>query len=168
MRRLQRTLSRSAGSLTISGATFATILTDGWASWPMETGGLLLGRRTDQHGLGAVAVHVIGPGPKARHERYGFEPDATWQAEQVATAWSQDNTLEYLGDWHTHPGGTTRFSPLDHAAALTIAAAPLARQPNPIMVVAALQVDLSSRIAAGVLVYGRLRDMAVMIHNEVS
>ena len=168
MRRLHRTLSRSGGSLTISGATFATILTDAWASWPMETGGLLLGRRTDRQGLGGVIVHVIGPGPEARHERYGFEPDATWQAEQVATAWAQDNTLEYLGDWHTHPGGTTRFSALDVAAARTIAAAPLARQPNPIMVVAALQSDLSSRSAAGVLVHGRLRDMAIMIHNEVS
>jgi integrative and conjugative element protein (TIGR02256 family) len=165
MPRLQRILSRPAGSLFIPGTTLASILTDGWATWPMETGGLLLGHRVDHHGLDAVAVRVIGPGPKARHERYGFEPDATWQAEQVATAWTQDNTLEYLGDWHTHPAGTTRFSPLDLAAAQTIAAAPLARQPHPIMVVAALQADLSSRIAAGVLVNGRLRDMAVMIDN---
>jgi len=35
------------------------------------------------------------------------------------------------------------------------------------MVMAALQADLSSRIAAGVLVNGRLRDMAVMIDNDL-
>jgi len=167
MPRLQRILSRPAGRLTILSTALATLLTDGWATWPMETGGLLLGHRANHHGLDAVAVRVIGPGPKARHERYGFEPDATWQAEQVAIAWTQDSALEYLGDWHTHPAGTTRFSPLDHATARTIAAAPLARQPKPIMVVAALQADLSSRIAAGVLVNGRLRDMAVMIDNDL-
>ncbi|HST48707.1 hypothetical protein [Jatrophihabitans sp.] len=84
MRRLQRVLSRPVGSLTIPGTTLATILAEGWASWPMETGGLLLGHRANHHGLGAVAARVIGPGPEARHERYGFEPDATWQAKQVA------------------------------------------------------------------------------------
>lgn len=160
---VQRFLSRALnGSLSMPGRVLGIILTDGWASWPMETGGILLGRRTD-HSWSADVVHVIGAGPHARHERYGFKPDTTWQAEQVAAAWADDNSLEYLGDWHTHPAGTTKFSALDLAAARTITEAPLARQPNPVMMVAALRADLSSQFGAGVLVNGRLRTLSLAV-----
>lgn len=42
------------------------------------------------------------------------------------------------------PGGTTKVSDLDQAAARTIASAPMARQPRPWMLVASLQRDAST------------------------
>lgn len=129
------------------------MLTEGWRTWPFETGGILLGR--DQ-GTRTQVNAVIGPGPTAVHERYGFQPDSDWQAEQVAAAWRRDPALEYLGDWHTHPGGTTRFSRLDTGTAMSIAAADAARQPSPVMVVLALGRGGRCNVAAARLAGTRL------------
>ena len=156
---LQRFLTRPVGSLVLAPTALAAILGEGWARWPNETGGVLLGRRLNGAEHSVVVHQAIGPGPSARNDRGGFEPDTEWQAAQVATAWAANMTLEYLGDWHTHPGGTTGFSELDRATARTIATAPEARQPRPVMLVAVLQQDLSSRMAAAVLLDGRLRPL---------
>lgn len=163
-----RFLTRTAGTLALTHAGLSDLLTEAWARWPNETGGVLLGRPSDRADHGAVVLHVVGPGPNARHDRYGFEPDAEWQAAQVADLWAADPTLEYLGDWHTHPGGTTRFSELDQAAARTIASAPMARQPRPLMLVAALQKDVSIRVAAAVLLDGRLRPLRTELAISVA
>lgn len=159
MPNLQRLLTRTSGTLALNHASLSDLLTEAWARWPNETGGVLLGRRLCRNDHSAAVLHVVGPGPTARHDRYRFEPDANWQAAQVAVLWAADPTLEYLGDWHTHPGGTTRFSELDHAAARTIASAPMARQSKPFMLVAALQRDITTRVAAAVLLGGRLRPL---------
>lgn len=159
MPHLQRFLTRAVGTLSLTPAGLSDLLTEAWAHWPNETGGVLLGRHSGRGDHSAVVRHVVGPGPNARHDRYGFEPDTEWQAAQVADLWTVDPTLEYLGDWHTHPGGTTRFSELDQAAARTIASAPMAQQPRPLMLVASLQRDVSNRLAAAVLLDGRLRPL---------
>lgn len=53
------------------------------------------------------SVHVlemIGPGEKAKHYSYSFEPDADWQwAEMDRLFQAYNGKLSYLGDWHTHP-----------------------------------------------------------------
>lgn len=85
----------------------------------------------------AVSV-VIGPGPNARHSRFSFEPDQTWQEEQVAEAWvAAGDELDYLGDWHTHPGGKPHPSKLDIEALRCIRDAPNARAAHPIMFIVA-------------------------------
>ena len=131
-----------------------------WRTWPYETGGILLGHASEG---GATVTVVVGPGPEAKHARYGFTPDADWQAAQVAEAWKAQTSIEYLGDWHTHPGGTTRFSDLDRKAALTISEAPAARQPRPAMLVMALGADGHVGLAAAFLVGGRLRAAKVVV-----
>ena len=102
-----------------------------WAADPDETGGVLLGHRIPGDGIGASVATVVGPGPAAVHEPRRFEPDYDWQVAQVAELWTQDELLDYLGDWHTHPAGSTTLSPLDKAALRVIAAAPDAHQTNP-------------------------------------
>lgn len=133
---------------------------EGWRTWPMETGGIILGKPT---GTGAEITTVIGPGPDATHERYTFQPNSDWQATRVADAWEEDPTTEYLGDWHTHPVGTTRFSALDRATALSIAEYPAARQPEPFMLVFALGADLRTQVAAAQLVDGSLRPVNIEV-----
>jgi integrative and conjugative element protein (TIGR02256 family) len=159
-------LTRARGRLAAPSEALSTMLTEGWRTWPHETGGILLGRDDDDQALVTV---VVGPGPGAVHERYGFQPDSDWQAEQVAEAWERNPSVQYLGDWHTHPRGTTRFSQLDTDTALTIAAAKAARQPSPVMVVLALGGGGRCDVAASRLIGARLVPMtlrvAPMTHN---
>ena len=109
-----------------------------WTHWPLEVGGVILGRPFTQ---GHKVTHVIGPGPNAAHHTHGFVPDHEWQTRAIAAAWAHDPDQEYLGDWHTHPGGTTRPSRLDKATLASIAAYPDARQPTPYMLIISLSKD---------------------------
>ena len=124
------------------------------AAFPLETGGLLLGWWTGADA--ALVTDVIGPGPDALHAATQFEPDTGWQRTALAEAWTQHPGIEYLGDWHTHPNGTPKFSALDRAALATIAAHPAARAPRPWMAV--IVVDAAGRISlhARCLVGGKL------------
>jgi len=157
---VQSFLGGARGSLHIPALVLSHLQYAAWRTWPLETGGILLGHASQV--LANVTV-AVGPGPEAQHSRYGFTPDADWQATQVAEAWSVDGSIEYLGDWHTHPGGTTRFSDLDRKAAVTISEAPAARQPRPIMLVLALGRNGQANLAAAYLVGGRLRAAKVVV-----
>lgn len=151
---------RDAGTLRVPSALLGAMLADGWGKWPMESGGILLGHSGPRW---HVMSHIIGAGPQAVHEPFKLIPDSPWQAAQVAAAWRQDPTVAYLGDWHTHPGGTTRFSELDRAAAESIADYADARQREPIILVLALGRDLSSQVAAAQLKQRRVRRLAVAV-----
>lgn len=136
-----------------------------WDSYPDETGGVLLGHRVPANGLAATVQHVIGPGPAAVHEPRRFGPDHDWQAAQVAELWTRDESLEYLGDWHTHPGGSTAVSPLDKAALRVIAAAPDANQAAPVMLIVALHPD-TTRLGVRVLSRGEFKTLRVAFRRD--
>lgn len=124
------------------------MLVEGRRTFPRETGGVLMGF------VGAdrtIVTSVVGPGQRAIHRRRSFTPDAEWQQERVAELYERSGRRDtYLGDWHTHPGGSTRASFTDWLAAWTIARSRDARCPNPVMVVLALT-------AAGTLSLGAYR-----------
>ena len=153
-------LTRTREQLHLPAPRLTEMLCEGWRTWPHETGGILLGI---DHGTYLQVTATIGPGPGAEHARYTFTPDSDWQASQVAAAWRRDRNIEYLGDWHTHPGGTTRFSRLDTETARVIANAPQARQPAPVMVVLALSADAITRTGAARLEGHRLVPMALRV-----
>ena len=103
---------------------------------PFETGGLILGHRHSPSEI--VITDAIGPGPSADHRRTGFDPDTTWQTAELARRYEQaDRRLHYLGDWHTHPGGTTTLSRTDRRTLRAIARYPHARCEYPVMAVLA-------------------------------
>lgn len=80
---------------------------------PLETGGMLLGWRD---GADRIVTDAIGPGDRALHGRYAFLPDHEWQRKELAFAFAESlGDLDYLGDWHTHPGGHAEMSAIDHA-----------------------------------------------------
>lgn len=73
--------------------------------YPLETGGLFLGFRTNSHNLSISKI--IGPGPDAIHRRYSFEPDHEWQNEQIAEYYRETKRRAIIvGDWHSHPNAT--------------------------------------------------------------
>jgi integrative and conjugative element protein (TIGR02256 family) len=105
---------------------------------PNETGGILLGYR--HSATEVVITDAIGPGPTADHRRTGFRPDAQWQTRELARRYHEaGRRIEYLGDWHTHPGGTTTPSSTDRRTLHAIARHPEARCPQPIMAIIAAE-----------------------------
>jgi len=100
-----------------------------------ETGGMLLGYWRDGD---AVVVEIIGPGPAATRSRSAFHPDARWQQAQLDSAYrSSGRRHTYLGDWHVHPGGTTRPSRTDRRTLAAIASHGPARAPRPLFAIIA-------------------------------
>src|SRR5947209_19058204 len=92
-------------SVCISNALLLRICAEANRKYPYETGGILMGyyESTGQ----CTVTEIIGPGPRAKHCRTSFEPDYDFQEEQVAVAYGQSRRRDtYIGDWHTHPGGT--------------------------------------------------------------
>lgn len=119
--------------LIVPAALLAELVTETYRSFPLETGGILLGQ---SNGATVTLSVVIGPGPSATHGRFSFDPDQSWQAAEVADAWKRaDGQVDYLGDWHTHPNGRPHPSRLDIEALRTIREAPEARVTRPIMLI---------------------------------
>lgn len=108
-------------------------------SAPNETGGILMGRAEQPDRVEVRAT--VGAGPDAIHERTTFEPDQRWQEGEVERLWRLDPTLEYLGDWHSHPGGRASPSQRDRAVLHLIASSPAARCPTPVMLIIAVTAD---------------------------
>lgn len=81
---------------------------------------------------------MIEAGPAAIHRRTSFEPDSDWQTAELASRYAAaERRLHYLGDWHTHPGGTNKLSITDRRTMRCIARSHQARCPHPIMAVLA-------------------------------
>lgn len=105
-----------------------------------------------------VVTEAIGPGPDANHGLREFEPDQRWQEQQVSDTWSLwSGRIDYLGDWHTHPGRSVKPSRLDHETAITISGSAEARAPRPVLVIIGLDSRGSVELGAYVLSNRRLR-----------
>ena len=104
---------------------------------PYETGGVLLGYWGDGT-QEPVITHSVGPGPDAVYQRDRFAPDQLYQLAEIARLYdSSERTLRYLGDWHSHPGGSGGLSTLDCRTLRRIAGCRTARVACPLMVVLA-------------------------------
>lgn len=103
---------------------------------PEETGGVLLGYADRTDATRIQVTNQVGPGPRAIHRRHFFDPDGEWQAREVAAAYAGSGRVStYLGDWHSHPGGSRRPSGLDRSTARRIALCEQARAPHPVMLI---------------------------------
>jgi integrative and conjugative element protein (TIGR02256 family) len=122
------------------------MLLEGRRMFPLETGGVLMGFVSAKR---TVVTSVIGPGPRAVHRRRSFTPDAEWQQDRVADLYESSGRRDtYLGDWHTHPAGSTRASFTDWVAAWTIARSREARCRKPVMVVLSIAEDGAVSVGA--------------------
>lgn len=94
--------SDARATLWCESTPWQEMITEASDRGPLETGGLLLGWR---NGADIVVSHVVGSGPGAQHGPTTFHQDGVRQAARIAELYEQsDRRLEYLGDWHTHPG----------------------------------------------------------------
>ncbi len=104
---------------------------------PLETGGVLLGYwavGTSE----AVVTRIVGAGPDAIHRENHFVPDYEFQETDIARHYEESGRkLEYLGDWHSHPGGQGYLSDVDRKTLLRIGKTKSARVEEPLMLVLA-------------------------------
>lgn len=78
----------------------------------LETGGILLGRDAGGAGGGPLVTVAGGPGPNAIRQPLRFSRDRE-HADQIAERAWQDHQAVWLGEWHTHPGGSPAPSEID-------------------------------------------------------
>jgi integrative and conjugative element protein (TIGR02256 family) len=68
----------------------------------VETGGILLGRRTDAQTL--LLTRASPPGPRASHRRFSFLRDTAFLQRYLDAAHARSEGKEdYVGEWHVHP-----------------------------------------------------------------
>jgi len=74
-----------------------------------ETGGALAGFLS--HDNSVIITHACGPGPRAELKRYSVLIDGK-HADAFCTRLykSSGGQLDYVGDWHRHPGWSLRTS----------------------------------------------------------
>lgn len=102
---------------------------------PLEVGGVLAGYRRDE---AAVITDWVGPGKNAEHYHFNFTPDHDFHTAEIERLFAASGgTTVYLGDWHTHPSGAVRLSPLDKRTLRSIADAPEAQCSRPLMLLLA-------------------------------
>ena len=118
-----------------------------------ETGGVLFGYRND---MDIVIVEATGPGPRARHCRTWFEPDTAYCQARLAAIYERTGgAISYLGEWHTHPCGSTKPSFQDLKSMLSLAKDPGTRQPEPLLLI--------FRPENTVLIWGWMEDYSISI-----
>ena len=104
----------------INNAVESFITIEAARTWPLETGGVLIGYVADNDDM--VILSASGPGPNASHKRYRFKPDHNYQLDFIEEAFINHNRKAYyLGDWHTHPKGEPAMSFMDRRTLIRIA-----------------------------------------------
>jgi integrative and conjugative element protein (TIGR02256 family) len=76
-----------------------------------ETGGALFGFDASLHGPPLV-THALGPGPRAIREPKRFLRDLEY-TQAAAEAIHEESAAQWVGEWHTHPGGQPEPSEAD-------------------------------------------------------
>lgn len=83
-----------------------------------------------------VVLSTIGAGPQARRGATWLKPDHEWQLRQLEDVYVRSGrTVTYLGDWHTHPGGTPVPSWRDRRTLRAVRRSARARAPRPLMMI---------------------------------
>lgn len=114
------------------------IMREAERTFPDETGGVLLGYRAAEDNSLIQIMFATGPGPLAIHEPSRFEPDSKWQEAEIDQLYQRSGRIAtYLGDWHSHPRGSTQPSKLDRSTVRRMARHSPARVPRPLMLILA-------------------------------
>lgn len=126
----------SCPRILIDEAIYGEMEAEAVRSYPLETGGALLGyRATVDESLLQVTAQT-GPGKNAKHKKHRFEPDGEWQQRKISKAYRESGRITtYLGDWHSHPGGSSSPSWTDRATSSKVARSLEGRMPDPLTVI---------------------------------
>lgn len=98
-----------------------------------ETGGLLIGRYSEQRDFANVSV-VTGPTPDSKAGRTWFQRGVAGLQDLLIQRWLKQNEY-YLGEWHSHPLATPAPSGTDGIQMRGIAHSPAYRCPEPVLLI---------------------------------
>jgi integrative and conjugative element protein (TIGR02256 family) len=106
------------------------------ASWPNETGGILIGYYTERRETAVVTRLPPAPGDSVS-ARARFVRGLRGVQELLVRLWNQSPRAReyYLGEWHYHPGQAPIPSPQDEAQMRAIAEDPGYRCPEPLLMI---------------------------------
>jgi integrative and conjugative element protein (TIGR02256 family) len=110
------------------GEILAFCRKEGWN----ETGGLLIGRYSDQRDL-AIVSHVTGPARDSASGRAWFHRGVEGLQDLLFRHWRQQEY--YLGEWHSHPGAAPVPSGTDAAQMKLFARAADYHCPEPVLLI---------------------------------
>lgn len=103
------------------------------ASFPKETGGVLVGFYTEDHRY-AVVKAVSGPSKDAKATETSLI-QGTDGIQEWLDAVSQSSGWYYLGEWHSHPNGTPIPSRIDVRQMQEIANFKPTNCPEPVLII---------------------------------
>ncbi len=84
-----------------------------------ETGGALVGYLSQDNCV--IVTDACGPGPRAELKRYSVLIDGKYTSAFCNRIFEESGgRLDYVGDWHRHPGWSLSTSPQDLDAMVTI------------------------------------------------
>jgi integrative and conjugative element protein (TIGR02256 family) len=128
-------IEHTYGKAWLSAAIAHAMCDEADRTFPLETGGVLLGYWVDKSSE-LVISHAIGPGPRAINGAQSFVPDYKYQEAEVARLYAETGRVStYLGDWHSHPLEGVYLSRRDLRTLRRIANHAEARAPLPVMIV---------------------------------
>ena len=119
--------------LVIADELVTKILEMCLASYPLETGGVLIGHYNETLDT-AVATRATGPPPDSQRRRTAFYRGTQGLHELLRVLWSKKEY--YLGEWHYHPGSSPEPSAADIKRMQEIAENDNSNCPEPILLVA--------------------------------
>lgn len=123
--------------LWISATVLETVAAEAEAWAPDETGGVLMGYEAEG---GLVVTRLVGGGPNAVRSANGFAPDEQFQLAEIGRIYEESGRINtFIGDWHSHPGGSPFYSNLDRHAMRTVSRSETARCPRPLMMILGCQ-----------------------------
>lgn len=138
-------------TVTVTPEALRTMLGYGRASsWQNETGGILLGQYEDDYRTAAV-LDVTGPPAGSSWGRTWFSRGGGNLDTLLEKRWQEG--IYYLGEWHTHPHGSTTPSSDDLRTMRSIAAKPSYACPEPILLILSGS-DAQWTLNAVVLIHG--------------
>lgn len=116
-----------------------------------ETGGILIGRH-DADGWMAEVVEATTKPPGSRAGKWWFHRGNVGLGDLLAARW--DSGYHYLGEWHSHPGGSTEPSDTDKRSMRKIAADDAYQCPQPVLIVVGGSVQSIWSISASICQHG--------------
>lgn len=122
--------------LVLSGEHRCLLLERCSASWPNETGGILVGYYTEPRDL-AVITQIPEAPSDSKSGRARFVRGSRGLEDFLKRLWSQKAGVReyYLGEWHYHPGQAAEPSAQDEAQMRAIAEDAGYRCPEPLLVI---------------------------------
>jgi len=129
---------------------------------PKEIGSALVGRYAPD-GKRATVVGMAPVPADSKSYRYEFVRGIRGLREFFASLFAKTNGRQhYVGEWHSHPGGEAEPSSTDDENMGGIARDPVARCPECILVLVAINGDAVER---GVFVYSKARGRVKLVRR---